>query len=115
MSFFNIPKGLQGGVNDTTEFPRWLDAHLFDGATFKDLNNGGGRGLDQRLRHLQPHAVSVLAGHVQRAVQRSAELSGLAGGRGVRGGAGRLYSDRDQEFPGRLPGRAAGLGAARAQ
>ncbi len=40
LSFFNIAKGLQGGVNDPTQFPRWLDAHLFNGATFKDLNNG---------------------------------------------------------------------------
>jgi NTE family protein len=37
LSFFNIAKGLQGGVNDSTAFPRWLDAHLFHGATFKEL------------------------------------------------------------------------------
>jgi NTE family protein len=33
----NIARGLQGGVNDATAFPRWLDAHLFNNATFKEL------------------------------------------------------------------------------
>ncbi len=33
----NIARGLQGGVNDTTGFPVWLDAHLFNHATMKDL------------------------------------------------------------------------------
>jgi len=37
LSIGNIAKGLQGGVNDTTEFPVWLDAHLYNHATFKDL------------------------------------------------------------------------------
>jgi NTE family protein len=41
LSFLNLAKGLSGGINDTTGFPRWLDAHLFGGATFKDLNRGG--------------------------------------------------------------------------
>src|SRR5580700_3902030 len=40
LSFLNLAKGLSGGINDTTGFPRWLDAHLFGGATFKDLNKG---------------------------------------------------------------------------
>jgi NTE family protein len=42
LSFLNLAKGLNGGINDTTAFPRWLDAHLFNGATFKDMNRGGG-------------------------------------------------------------------------
>src|SRR5580704_16719392 len=37
LSLGNIARGLQGGVNDTTEFPVWLDAHLYNRATFKDL------------------------------------------------------------------------------
>jgi NTE family protein len=37
LGLLNIAKGLQGGVNDSTKFPRWLDAHLYDHATFKDL------------------------------------------------------------------------------
>src|SRR5208282_498702 len=41
LSFLNLAKGLSGGINDTTGFPRWLDAHLFGGATFKDMNRGG--------------------------------------------------------------------------
>ena len=40
LSFLNLAKGLNGGITDTTGFPRWLDAHLFGGATFKDLNRG---------------------------------------------------------------------------
>jgi NTE family protein len=40
LSLFNIARGLEGGVNDSTRFPRWLDNHLFNGATFKELNNG---------------------------------------------------------------------------
>src|SRR5258708_5481150 len=41
LSFLNLAKGLSGGINDTTGFPRWLDAHLFGGATFKDMTKGG--------------------------------------------------------------------------
>jgi NTE family protein len=37
LSFLNIVKGLQGGVNDPTLFPRWLDDHLFEHATYKSL------------------------------------------------------------------------------
>jgi len=33
----NIARGLQGGINDSTVFPRWLDDNLFDHATFKSL------------------------------------------------------------------------------
>jgi len=29
LGLLNIAKGLQGGINDTTAFPRWLDANLF--------------------------------------------------------------------------------------
>ena len=41
LSFLNLAKGLSCGINDTTGFPRWLDAHLFGGATFKDMTRGG--------------------------------------------------------------------------
>jgi len=37
LSIGNIAKGLQGGVNDATQFPVWLDAHLYNHATFRDL------------------------------------------------------------------------------
>ena len=37
LSLLNIAKGLQGGVNDPTVFPRWLDDNLFEHATFKSL------------------------------------------------------------------------------
>ena len=37
LSLGNIARGLQGGVNDTTAFPVWLDAHLYNHATFKEL------------------------------------------------------------------------------
>jgi NTE family protein len=37
LSLGNIARGLQGGVNDTTAFPVWLDDHLFNHATLKDL------------------------------------------------------------------------------
>jgi NTE family protein len=40
LSFLNIARGLDGGINDASQFPRWLDAHLFHGATFKDLLTG---------------------------------------------------------------------------
>src|SRR6202000_886050 len=33
----NISKAMQGGVNDPTLFPKWLDANLYEGATFKSL------------------------------------------------------------------------------
>ncbi len=37
ISLTNIARGLQGGINDSTLFPRWLDDNLFDHATFKSL------------------------------------------------------------------------------
>jgi NTE family protein len=37
LSLVNISRGLQGGVNDPTAFPHWLDANLYDNATFKSL------------------------------------------------------------------------------
>jgi NTE family protein len=37
LSLGNIARGLQGGVNDTTQFPVWLDNHLYNHATFKNL------------------------------------------------------------------------------
>src|SRR5580693_3754264 len=37
LSIGNIARGLDGGVNDATQFPVWLDAHLYNNATFKDL------------------------------------------------------------------------------
>ena len=37
LSLGNIARGLQGGVNDSTAFPVWLDAHLFNHATMKDM------------------------------------------------------------------------------
>lgn len=37
LSLLNIAKGLQGGVNDPSVFPRWLDDNLFEHATFKSL------------------------------------------------------------------------------
>jgi NTE family protein len=37
LGFVNIARGLQGGVNDPSQFPVWLDNHLFNHATMKDL------------------------------------------------------------------------------
>jgi NTE family protein len=37
ISLVNIARGLQGGINDPTHFPRWLDDNLFEHATFKSL------------------------------------------------------------------------------
>jgi predicted acylesterase/phospholipase RssA len=37
LNFFNIARGLDVGINDSAQFSRWLDAHLFDNATFKEL------------------------------------------------------------------------------
>jgi NTE family protein len=37
LSLGNIARGLNGGVNDTTKFPVWLDTHLYGQATFRDL------------------------------------------------------------------------------
>jgi len=34
ISFANISRALAGGINDSEQFPRWLDDNLFEGATF---------------------------------------------------------------------------------
>jgi NTE family protein len=36
-----LARGFSGGINDSTKFPAWLDANLFNGATFADLDKGG--------------------------------------------------------------------------
>jgi NTE family protein len=52
LSLLNIAKGLQGGVNDPTAFPRWLDDNLFEHATFKSL-------LQQRRPYIWINASDV--------------------------------------------------------
>src|SRR5215469_10560754 len=37
LSLLSLAKGLQGGINDPTLFPKWLDDNLFEHATFKSL------------------------------------------------------------------------------
>ncbi|HEY2531169.1 MAG TPA: patatin-like phospholipase family protein [Xanthobacteraceae bacterium] len=37
LNFLNIARGLEGGINDSTTFPKWLDDRLFNGATFRSL------------------------------------------------------------------------------
>jgi NTE family protein len=37
LNLLSIAKGLQGGINDPTAFPKWLDDNLYDHATFKSL------------------------------------------------------------------------------
>jgi NTE family protein len=37
LSLLSIAKGLQGGINEPTLFPKWLDDNLFEHATFKSL------------------------------------------------------------------------------
>ncbi len=34
ISFVNLSRALGGGINDSEQFPRWLDDNLFEGATF---------------------------------------------------------------------------------
>ena len=37
VSIANLGRAIGGGLNDDTHFPRWLDANLFGGATFRDV------------------------------------------------------------------------------
>ena len=37
LNLLSLAKGLQGGINDPTLFPQWLDDNLYEGATFKTL------------------------------------------------------------------------------
>jgi NTE family protein len=41
ISLVNIARGFEGGVNDASRLPRWLDRNLFDGATLGDLYQPG--------------------------------------------------------------------------
>ena len=36
-NLLSLAKGLQGGINDPTLFPKWLDDNLYEGATFTTL------------------------------------------------------------------------------
>jgi len=37
LTLATLSRAVAGGINDSTGFPRWLDANLFQGATFRDL------------------------------------------------------------------------------
>lgn len=37
LTLATLSRAVAGGINDSTGFPRWLDANLFEGATFRDL------------------------------------------------------------------------------
>jgi NTE family protein len=37
LNLMTISRGLGGGINDASKFPRWLDRNLYEGATFRDL------------------------------------------------------------------------------
>jgi NTE family protein len=37
VSLVNVGRALGGGINDATHLPRWLDANLFGGATFREF------------------------------------------------------------------------------
>jgi NTE family protein len=37
LNLLSIAKGLNGGINDPSAFPKWLDDNLYDHATFKSL------------------------------------------------------------------------------
>ena len=41
ISLVNLARGLEGGINDASRLPRWLDRNLFDGATLGDLYQPG--------------------------------------------------------------------------
>jgi NTE family protein len=41
ISLTNFSRALAGGINDSTGFPRWLDANLFHGATFGQFRAEG--------------------------------------------------------------------------
>ena len=41
VNLVSLARGLEGGVNDSSRLPRWLDRNLFDGATLGDLYGPG--------------------------------------------------------------------------
>ncbi|HEY0234182.1 MAG TPA: patatin-like phospholipase family protein [Afipia sp.] len=41
LNLATFSRALAGGINDSTGFPRWLDANLFDGATFAQFRAEG--------------------------------------------------------------------------
>jgi NTE family protein len=41
LTISTIGKALAGGINDSQGFPRWLDANLFNGATFGEFRDAG--------------------------------------------------------------------------
>ena len=107
----NLVKAFGGGVNDSTQFSKWLNANLFDDATFADFRRiAGPAGLDQRLRHLQPHLVHLRRGGLYRAVQRSSGVSDCECGCGLGRGAGRVRAGCDQDLSEGMHRQASTLG-----
>ena len=41
----SLARAVAGGVNDSGQFARWLDANLFEGATFGDMRRTPGPGV----------------------------------------------------------------------
>ena len=114
LSLMNIARGLQGGINDT-QFPQWLDDNLFDHATFKSLLFERRPRVWINASDIYNRTPFVFAPHrVRRPMQRSIDLSGVACGRGLRRGAGRVRAGGDPKLSRRLSDPAAGLGGASA-
>ncbi len=99
LSLGNIARGLQGGVNDATEFPVWLDAHLYNHATFKDLLSRPRPRVWINASDIYNRTAFIFAPVTFSALCSDlVELSGFARGRGLGGGAGRVRADRHPEL-----------------
>ena len=115
LSLLNIANGLQGGINDPTVFPRWLDDNLYGHATFKSL-------LTQRRPYVWINASDIydrtpfVFGRVlfKALCSDLTDLSDFDGGGGFGRRARCLRARGYRRLSGPLPDPVAGLGRARA-
>ena len=115
LNLLSIARGLQGGINDPTRFPKWLDDNLFEHATFKSL-------LYQRRPYIWINASDIydrtpfVFGRVVFGTLCS-DLSNYPISLAVAASAAVpvVFAPVVTGFPGRMLGTAAGLGTTRAQ
>ena len=95
LSLGTIGRALGGGINDSSGFTKWLDAQLFNGATFGEFREiGRPRVWINASDIYNRHPFRVRCDGLHRDMQRSARLSAVGCRRRIRGRANRLCAGR---------------------
>ena len=100
VSPLSVVRALSGGVNDSSQFPRWLDKNLFEGATFREFRHNRRPRIWINASDIYNRTtVRVRRDRLRRAVQRPVVLSDRGCGRGIGRGADGVRAGGHQVVP----------------